>query len=277
MYTLFQSYGMNTNAGLSCRSLMFQLFLLYVMLCLSACAERSVLRDKERAHYENLESELLSKQKAEDQRLRDEYRIEHDIRPPDSKILSATEQNTKNKVFFANDKTSKTIEPASANSNHDITAPVVTQVVVGQPSKDIKARNWSRQNYPSPVNGSTLCVIASNTVLVKNGGIDTQVRIIVSNDTVFFRSDATFNTTALDTGFQIDAGFPIPFDRYLNELTAVIDKNYYQVLNSMKSGLTLSVSFAYSPQLSTSDIHVVELDLDSFNQVWSENTECTAN
>jgi len=245
---------MNVRVDFSFRRLSLQLILAYLVLSLSACTQRSALRDKERAHYENLESELLNKQRVEDQRLRNEYRIEHNIQPSDSEKLSVTKQNTNNDVSFANDKMSEASESASAKTIPDITTPIVTQIVVGQPVTNDQARSWARQYYPSPFDGTPLCVIASNPVVVPNGELDTRVSIVISNDTVFVRTDATFDTAALDTGFQIDAGFPIPFDYYLNELTAVIDKNYHSVLSSMNSGLTLSVSFAYI-----------------------ENAECTAN
>lgn len=265
---------MKTNEGFSCRSFIIRLVLTCTMLNLCACAQSSATHDKQRAHYENLESEMLRNQKAENRRLRDEYRAENTIQPSNSETLSATEQNTRSEISLTKNKVRETAESPSLN---DLTTPVVTQIVVSQSSKDNEAQNWIRQNYPSPIDGSPLCVIASNPVIVQNGDLQTQVIILISDDAVFLRTDATFDKTALDTGFQIDAGFPIPFDRYLNELTAVIDNNYSIVLNSMKSGLTLSVSFSYNPQLSTSNTHVVEIDLDSFNRVWSEKTECTTN
>jgi len=153
-------------------------------------------------------------------------------------------------------------------------SPVVTQIVVGQPAQRDAVGSWNRQEYPSPVDGSPLCAIVSIPVVVQNGELETQVSIVVSNSAVYLRTDAAFDAQVPETGYRIDAGLPVPFDRFHNELTAVVDDNYFSLLSSIKKGATLSVSFAYDPQLSSSNTHVVELNLDSFNQVWSENVQC---
>lgn len=283
----------------STRPLTGQLFFVCMLLSLWACTNKVALRDKERAHYDNLESELLNEQKAKDRRLRDEYRVGPDIQPSDSVKLPTTEQNKKNESSsientesepvetsenadfiesstVTDDNGLEAIEPSDANPAPELSSSVVTQIVVGQSSENDTERNWTRKNYPSPVDGLPLCAVVSIPVVVQNGELDTQVSVVVSTDTVFLRTDATFDTEALNTGFQIDAGFPIPFDHYLNELTAVIDENHPIVLNGLKNGTTLSVSFAYDPQVSSADTHVVELTLDSFAAAWSEMSECVA-
>ncbi len=284
------------------RVLCCQLILLCVALSLSSCADRAALRDKERAHYDNVESELISEQEAKNRRLREEYRVTLNKQQSNSEELPDTEQITTNESLMTGDEVRNADQSSTSNANTeqnarindsltdgsepetvesqatkqapDLSAPVVTQIVVGQSSEEDKTQNWSRQNYPSPIDGSPLCAIVSIPVAVQNGELATQVGIIISNDTVFLRTDATFDTEALDTGFQIDAGFPIPFDRYLNELTAVVDENYGIVLSGMKNGTTLSVSFSYKPQLSTADTHVVELTLDDFNKAWLGMDQC---
>jgi len=46
-----------------------------MLLTISAFANKASLRDKERAHYDNLERELIRDHAAKDRHLRNEYRI----------------------------------------------------------------------------------------------------------------------------------------------------------------------------------------------------------
>jgi hypothetical protein len=124
------------------------------------------------------------------------------------------------------------------------------------------------------MDGSALCAVVSTPITVRNGTLDTSVTIIVGKSTVFLRTDATFDPDALETGYVIDAGFPIAFDSFLNELTAVVDDGYDRLVSSMRSGTTLSVAFGYKPQLSSADTHVIEMGLDTFEDTMSQLAQC---
>ena len=114
----------------------------------------------------------------------------------------------------------------------------------------------------------------STPVDVLNGPLETRVTIIISDSAVYLRTDATFDATVPEAGYRIDAGIPIAFDRYLNELTAVVDDSYARLLDSLQSGLTLSASFAYSPQLSSAETHVVELSLEELDAALAQLAGC---
>lgn len=74
----------------------YPLILICVVLSLSACADKAALRDKQRARYDNLESELISAQEAKDRRLRAEYRTSQERPQSDSKKSVATDLGTTN-------------------------------------------------------------------------------------------------------------------------------------------------------------------------------------
>ena len=109
---------------------------------------------------------------------------------------------------------------------------------------------------------------------VINGTLDTNVTVVIGTDTIYLRTDATFDPEAPETGLRIDAGFPILFDSFLNELTGVIDAGYSRLRSGLESGSTLIVAFAYSPQLSTAETHVLELSLDSISKPLAQLANC---
>lgn len=250
------------------------LLLLYIVFSVSACADKSAIHENERVRYEALESELISAQDAEERQRRTELRVAQKLRQMDRERAAAAVARLQPPGQFEAGKHDASAASAESGSvGAAPTGPVVTQIVVGQSAKD-NVRTWTRQYYPSPVDGSALCAVVSTPVTVTNGNIETLVSVIVSKDSVFLRTDATFDTNAVDIGYRIDAGIPIIFDHYLNELTAVVDDGYKRLLSQLETGDTLSVSFAYLPQLSSAETHIMEFPLASIEQPLSELAEC---
>jgi len=210
-------------------------------LGISSCSSSPDIREQERARYEALEDDLISKQVAESRRQQAQMRI-------DSRMRKLAEEQVE-------------IERKKP-------APIPAEVsdTVG---------DWSLLYLPSPIDGNTLCAVVSKPVIVLNGTLDTQVRVIIDQSTVFLRTDATFDTDTPETGFRVNAGLPLPFDRFHNELTAIVDFGYPQLISALQSGSTLSASFAYSPQLSAAETHVVEFTLATINTALEQLDTCS--
>lgn len=225
---------------------------------LSACADKAAIRDKELARYKSLERELIVAQQDEEQKRRTELRVAQKLRQMDTERAAAAR---------------KRLQARESTPNLP-QAPLVTQITVGQADSGTASDVWKLQHYPSPVDGSSLCAVVSIPVAVQNGQLETKASVIISKDRIFLRTDATFDTTALETGYRVDAGFPIGFDRFINEVTAVVDDNYSRLLELLQNGSTLAVSFALSPQQSTVETHVVELSLDAIDKPLSELFDC---
>jgi len=96
--------------------------------------------------------------------------------------------------------------------------------------------DWQLANHPSPIDGEPICALVSKPQLVLHGDLETQVQLIITAATAFVRTDATFNQDGFDTGIQVDGGIPIPYDRYLNEVTAVVDLGYQRLITSLVQG-----------------------------------------
>lgn len=250
------------------------------LTCLSvtllACADKSAIREQERERYAELEGELIDAQAAEERRRQSEMRIAAKLRQLDSERTQRALERAQISNLPASSSTILS-GPANAGSTGPQvvqSGPVVTQIVVAGNAADLGNQIWSLQDYPSPVDGSSLCAVVSEPVSVQNGSLDTQVTVVIANDAVYLRTDATFDKSAPETGFRIDAGFPIAFDEFLNELTAVVDTSYARLRESIDLGTTLTASFAYSPQLSSSETHVIELSLDSIERPLDELSAC---
>jgi hypothetical protein len=225
---------------------------------LSACADKAEIRDRELERYKTLESELIDAQQAEVQRRRTQLRVAQQLRQMDAERAEAARKRLQ--------------DQDALQSLPQV--PLVTQITVGQPDSGIDSEVWKFQDYPSPIDGSTLCAVVSIPIDVQNGPLETKASVIIGKDSIFLRTDATFDDTALETGYRVDAGFPIAFDQFINEVTAVVDENYARLLELLKDGSTLAVSFALSPQLSTAETHIVELSLDAIDKPLSELAEC---
>ena len=135
---------------------------------------------------------------------------------------------------------------------------------------------WTYKEHPNPVSGKSACAVVSDTIVVLNGTLDTHVNVIIMTDAIYLRTDATFDINASDTGYRVDAGFPVSFNTYANELTAVVDEDYDRLYQMITSGLFLTVDFVYMPQLADSATHRLELNLDLIEGALDELDACRA-
>ena len=133
---------------------------------------------------------------------------------------------------------------------------------------------WTFKDHPNPLSGALACAVVSEPVVVKNGALETIVRVIIMTDAIYLRTDATFDINASDTGYRVDAGFPVSFNDYANELTAVVDKDYDRLYQMITSGLILTAEFAYMPQLVDTKTHRLELNLDGIEGALGELDAC---
>lgn len=267
---------MNKRTYLQKISPIFTTLLGCVVLVLSACAvDRSAVHDLDRERYAALESEIISANESEERRRAAEYKIAQKFQQIETERAAAAldRQQVQSEILLAKNSNSAAADETATSNRVLSSAPLVTQISIGQ-SYSADSQSWRLQDYPSPIDGSPLCAVVSNPITVRNGTLDSSVTIIVGKTIVFLRTDTTFDPDTVETGFIIDAGFPIAFDRFINELTAVVDDGYERLVSAMRSGSTLSVAFGYSPQLSTANTHVIELGLDSFEQPLTELAEC---
>jgi len=254
-----------------------RLNLLYapIAACLlsTACASKVETRQTEVDRYEALETQLIDERAAEERRRRSEMRVAERLRQIEVERAEAQQKREEARALAqAKIDAENTLDDAALLSLPE--TPVVTNVVVANSSDAAETNLWSLRNYPSPIDGSPICAVVSRTSNVSNGTLDTNVSVVISADSVYLRTDATFDPDAPETGFRIDAGIPILFNSYHNELTAVIDKGYARLRNTIESGSTLTVAFAYSPQLSTAETHVLELSLETISNPLAQLESC---
>lgn len=204
---------------------------------LGACADRTAIRDADQERYRKLENEIISAQQEEVQRKRAEERVARRLQRLDADRAAAALQRLK------------------ADTQSD-TGP------------------WVLEQYPDPVDGLPMCALVSDVAIVKNGHVETRTHIVIGKSRIFLRTDARFDPLAPDTGFRVDAGIPIAFDHFINELTAVVDSNHDRLINTLQSGSSLSVSFAFMPQLSSTDTHVIDISLLNLEEALSELSAC---
>ena len=143
------------------------------------------------------------------------------------------------------------------------------------PSTPQASAPWRLASYPDPSSGAATCALLSASHLVMNDSLATQVQVVVTVNRIFLRTDATLNTTNPEAGFRVDAGIPIPFDSQLNEVTALVDKNYDRLISLLSVGSFLEASFAYDPQNSADDTFRVEFVMDKFSLLLNELASCS--
>ena len=242
----------------------------------SACANKNETRQEDVDRYKVVESQLIDDAAAEQRRRKSEIRVAERLRQLEverSKV--ERELNEATQLAKAEIRKSNNLGDDELLRLSD-TPPIVTNVVVANSSDENEPPLWALKDYPSPVDGLPICAVVSQPRKVTNGSLDTNVTVIVGADTIYLRTDATFDPNGPETGFRIDAGFPILFDSYHNELTAVVDNGYSRLRNALDSGSTLIVAFAYSPQLSTAESHILELSLDSIGEPLTQLANCDA-
>ena len=204
---------------------------------LGACADRTVIREAEQERYRKLENEIISAQQEEVQRRRAEERVARRLQRLDA------------------DRAAAALQRLDTDTRPD-TEP------------------WALEQYPDPVDGLPICALVSDVAMVKNGHLDTRTHIVIGKSRIFLRTDARFDPLAPDTGFRVDAGIPIAFDHFINELTAVVDSNHDRLISTLRTGSSLSVSFAFMPQLSSTDTHVIDISLQNLDEALSRLNAC---
>lgn len=250
--------------------------LLTASLLATACANKAATRQEDIDRYAALEANLIDEEAAEKRRRQSEIRIADRLRQQDLERIKTQNEKIKASQQTYSEELKSTESDADGVSASNLvilndTTPEVTQVVVSTGTDEAL---WVLQDYPSPINGMPLCAVVSKPSKITNGSLDTNVAVIVGADTIYLRTDATFDPDATETGLRVDAGLPILFDSYLNELTAVIDASYSRLRTALDTGSTLIVTFAYSPQLSTAETYVLELSLDSIAEPLAQLDNC---
>ncbi|NND91829.1 MAG: hypothetical protein HKN42_13290 [Granulosicoccus sp.] len=258
------------------KSLILLPLLSCLLILLAACADKSELRQQERDRYRALEDKLISAQEAQESRRRSEMRVAQRLQQLDRERAEAARARlqARNDARSASTDAADERPDADKLSTSSTRRPIVTQLIVAESDTQEGSPLWSVTNFPNPVDGSALCSVVSRPVTVMNGTLETQVTLIISDSAVILRTDATFDDAAPETGFRVDAGFPVAFDHFLNELTAVVDDSYPRLIEAIENGSTLTVSFAYDPQLSTAETHVMEFSLDSMAALLDQLPDC---
>lgn len=241
---------------------------LCLVVLLSACADKAAVRQAESERYRQLETDMINAQQDEVQRRRAELRIAQKLQQLDSERSADARQRLQSRQQTT---TADNDRSAALTAS---TPPVVTQIVIAQSDTLSGAEPWKLQSYPGPSDGVPICALVSEPVLVMNGNLETRTRVIIGSRQVFLRSDATFDTDATETGFRVDAGIPIAFDRFINELTAEVDASYDRLLTALDNGVSLAVSFAFKPQLSSAETHVIEFSLQNLESALPALAAC---
>lgn len=247
-----------------------------VALLSSACADNAALKEQERSRYDALETKLIKQQETVERQRKSELRIAQRLSKLDAERATQTRIRKDSEPLSAlSNNKKKHRKPGKDGVVQLQSPPIATQLAVGEKSDNAGTRAWTVKSIPSPVSGSALCVVASNPIKIRNGTIDTLISVLISTSHVYLRTDARFDTDAPETGYRVDSGLPIPIDQFLNELTAVVEQGYDRLLTALRSGTSLTASFAYLPQLSNAEVHRIELDLSTLDAALTKLTECT--
>ena len=210
---------------------------LILLSLLGSCADKTAIHEADQERYRKLENEIISAQQEEVQRRRAEERVARRLQRLDADRAAAALQRLKTDTRSDTDP-------------------------------------WALEQYPDPVDGLPMCALVSDVAVVKNGHVDTRTHIVIGKSRIFLRTDARFDPLAPDTGFRVDAGIPIAFDHFINELTAVVDSNYDRLISTLQAGSSLAVSFAFMPQLSSTDTHVIDINLQNLEEALSTLNAC---
>jgi len=135
--------------------------------------------------------------------------------------------------------------------------------------------DWLVGYYPDPKTGTETCSIVSPTQSITNGTLDTQVNVVITSDLVYFRADAALDISGPESGFRIDANFPLPFDENVNEIAAVFDESYERILTALEIGTVLEVTYANDPHKGAIPQHTVSYDISPLASLVTALNQCS--
>jgi len=122
--------------------------------------------------------------------------------------------------------------------------------------------DWLIGYYPDPKTGAEICSIVSPTQTISNGTLETQVNVVLTSTLIYFRADAALDISNPESGFRVDANFPMRFDQNVNEIAAVFDRSYARALSALEAGTVLEVTYANNPHLGELPLHTISYDID---------------
>ncbi len=134
--------------------------------------------------------------------------------------------------------------------------------------------DWVFGNFPDPVTGELTCSIISPTQIVLNGKLSTNVNLVLTNNLVYFRTDAAIDISHPEAGVRIDAGLPLKFNQTVKEVSAVFDQSYGEVFTLIQDGSFLEVRYANSPHKGEEDLHTVGFDLELLTPLTEKFNDC---
>lgn len=237
-----------------------------VLLVLCACSQNTQLRDIEADRYNELEGTLLTAQQEEEQRRRAELRVAERLRKLDAERAAANA--ARQSAYAATTSPAQgSLQEAGENRSRQGIEPMVTHIVVAapgtEPQSDGSHELWRTRIVEEPADGQARCMLTSHTVTIPGEDGTSRVHLQFSRDRLMLVTDGLLDPQAEDRGIRIDFGIPVAFDRFIDEQTALIERDLEPLIQSMLDGNTLSVAFGLrSAQESASRTQIMEISLE---------------
>ena len=231
---------------------------------LAGCASSN--RDALEAEYRDLERQQIDAQKAQRQERKREL-AENQADEIAAEPSNEAEE-ARNRQFAAAAESASRKADLEAAAINDFSSSASPETATVYPS------TWNAIQFPHPINGKMGCALVTKPVTVVGEQLETNIQLILTGDSIYIRSDAILDPAAPETGFSIDAGIPIRFDGLANEVTLVVNESFSRLMTQLEQGSFLSVTFTYDLQSQSSDVHVVDYELDDFSLNLSKYKTC---
>lgn len=139
---------------------------------------------------------------------------------------------------------------------------------------EVQSTEWQALMRRDPEGLNEVCAIVSGSRVIDRGEAYAVARVVVVPGGLYLEGGAPLDLKALDSGFLIDAGIPLPFDELADPATAKYPVDGPALLDRLADAAALVVRFAYAEREIGSAPEELVFELDGFVDALADYRQC---
>jgi hypothetical protein len=126
-------------------------------------------------------------------------------------------------------------------------------------------RQWVLDRRPNPVTKETQCILASEAVNIPDGYDRTNVKVLLTLDSIYVSTDSNIDLSYPQTGIRIGAGTLRPFDKLAGKTAAMVSGDDVSALYArMASSPDMVVRLGFWPTWPVTETREASYSLEDF-------------
>lgn len=123
---------------------------------------------------------------------------------------------------------------------------------------------WSLDRSANPVSLKTQCLLTSEPVNISDGYDRTNVRLVLTADTLYITADSNIDLSYPESGIHLDDGKVVILERLAEPTTAVVSNDLGNLYQQLADGRTALVKLGFWPTWPVTETQQARFSLQGF-------------